>query len=70
MLPSEIKELILDFHASIEEYPKRLRLHNELFMFFRNRLLNRLNEEFLFIFYPDFYDDLHVSFHVTANMSQ
>ena len=58
MLPPELKDLILDFHASIEEYPKRRRLHNELFFFFRDRLLNRLHEEFSFIFYPGFYQDI------------
>ena len=58
MLPDEIKNLILEYHASIEEYPKRLKVHNELFLYFRDQLLHRLNEEFSFIFYPGFYQDL------------
>ena len=60
MLPDEIKEMILDFHASLEEYPKRVCVHNELFLFFRDRLQQRLNEEFSFIFYPNFYQDLEL----------
>ena len=65
MLPPELRELILDYHASIEEYPKRMKLHNELYLYFRDILLQRLNEEFSFIFYPGFYQDLHVHITVT-----
>ena len=61
VLPAELKELILDYHGSIEEYPKRVRMHEELFHFFRNKLLERLNEEFSFIFYPNFYQDLAIT---------
>ena len=61
MLPIELKELILDYHASIVEYEKREVLHNELFLYFREILRTRLNEEFSFIFYPGFYSDLDVT---------
>ena len=61
MLPNELTELILDYHASIEEYEKRSALHEELFMYFREILRTRLNEEFSFIFYPGFYQDLEVT---------
>ena len=61
MLPADIKNIILDYHASLEEYPVRLRLHNDLFMYFQFKLMHRLNDEFLFIFYPGFYEDLHGS---------
>lgn len=60
MLPIELKELILDYHASIEEYEKRTDVHNELFLYFREILRTRLNEEFSFIFYPGFYEDLEI----------
>ena len=61
MLPPELKDLILDYHASIEEYDKRVVLHNELYLYFREILRTRLNEEFSFIFYPGFYEDLDVT---------
>ena len=69
MLPNELKELILDYHASIEEYPKRMKLHKELNFYFRDILLRRLNEEFSFIFYPGFYQDIvndAVDVHITV----
>ena len=68
MLPPELRELILDYHASIEEYPKRMKMHNELHLYFRNILLQRLNEEFSFIFYPDFFQDLNIQIIVTQTM--
>ena len=61
ILPKELKELILDYHASIVEYDKREVLHNELYLYFREILRTRLNEEFSFIFYPGFYSDLDVT---------
>ena len=61
MLPNELTELILDYHASIVEYEKRTALHEELFMYFREILRSRLNEEFSFIFYPNFYQDLAIT---------
>ena len=61
MLPTEIRNLILDYHASIEEYPRRLELHRELHMLFRFKIHQRLNEEFSFIFYPGFYQDLEIT---------
>ena len=61
MLPNELTELILDYHASIEEYDKRTKVHEELFRYFQDLIRNRLNEEFSFIFYPGFYQDLEIT---------
>ena len=60
LMPVEIHNLIRDYAASMEEYPKRQQVHLELHLFFRNQLLRRLNEEFTFIFYPDFFQELHI----------
>ena len=69
MLPEELKELILDYHASIVEYEKREMLHNDLYLYFREILRTRLNEEFSFIFYPGFYSDLDVTIiQISANI--
>ena len=61
MLPKELTELILDYHASMEEYEKRNNVHNELYRYFQDVIRTRLNEEFSFIFYPGFYQDLEVT---------
>ena len=60
MLPKEINSLIKDLAASITEYELRSKLHKELFFFFRDKLQQRLNEEFFYIFYPNFYQDLQL----------
>ena len=68
VLPQELKDLILEYHASLEEYDKRIAVHEELYLYFREILRTRLNEEFSFIFYPGFYSDLDVTIiHISPN---
>ena len=59
-LPKVLKDIILEYHGSMVEYDKRLRLHEELFRHYNELLRMRLNEEFSFIFYPGFFQDLEV----------
>ena len=60
-IPNEVKEIILQYHGSIVEYSKRRRLHTDLYNHFAVKLWRKVNEEFMFIFYPGFYSDLQVA---------
>ena len=60
MLPKVLKDIIYEYHGSIVEYDKRLRLHEDMFRHFNEILRIKLNEEFRFIFYPNFFQDLEV----------
>ena len=60
MLPKVLKDIIYEYHGSIVEYDKRLRLHEDMFRHFNEILRIKLNEEFRYIFYPNFFQDLEV----------
>ncbi len=55
-----LKDIILEYHGSMVEYEKRHLLHKELYLYFNEILRTRLNEEFSFIFYPGFFQDLEL----------
>ena len=70
MLPKDITDLILNFHWSHLGYIKKLKLHDELFTYFRRKLYQRMNEEFHFIFYPNFFQDLEFNIiHVPLSLT-
>ena len=60
-IPNELKDLIMEYHGSMVEFPKRCRVHLELYHHFAGKLWQRVTEEFLFIFYPGFYSDLQIA---------
>ena len=60
-LPNEVKGIILDYLASMNEYDIRHQLHMELHLHFARRIWCRINQEFMFIFYPGFYSDLQMA---------
>ena len=51
VIPNEVKEIIMVYHGSLVEYPKRCRLHKDLYNHFARKMWDKLNEEFQFFFF-------------------
>ena len=57
-LPKEIENIIQEYACSMEEYEKRMIVHEQLYNFFSMLRLERCMNEFRSTFYPDFLGDV------------
>ena len=57
-LPKEIKNIIQEYACSMEEYEKRMIVHDQFYRFWSMLRMERCMTEFRSFFYPDFITDI------------